>query len=236
MALILNIETSTQVCSVNIAKDGVKVAGMETHEQNAHSKVLTVYIEQLLKSSGIGIKEMNAISVSKGPGSYTGLRIGVSCAKGIAFGAGIPMLSVNTLQHMAWGARQMIGLAEDYILAPVIDARRMEVYNQLFDMHLNPVSDIRAMIIDAGSFDDILKKNSLYIFGDGAEKCKPLLDHTGICFLDHVYPSADYMIPFSEDAYKTGKFEDVAYFEPFYLKDFVATIPTKHIFNTHLSE
>jgi tRNA threonylcarbamoyladenosine biosynthesis protein TsaB len=236
MALILNIETSTRVCSVNIAKDGVKIIGMETDEPNAHSKVLTVYIQDLLKQSGIVIKELDALAVSKGPGSYTGLRIGVSCAKGIAYGAGKKLLSVNTLLNMAWGAIGMIKGKEESVLSPVIDARRMEVYTQMFDYELHPLSDIQALIIDENSFIGFRENRSIYIFGDGAEKCKPILNQPNIVFLENITPSADHMIPFSEEAYHFGNFEDVAYFEPFYLKDFVASIPTKNIFSKPFNE
>jgi len=236
MALILNIETSTQVCSVNLAKDGIKIIGKETDEANAHSKVLTVFIEEILHTSGIVLNEIDAVSVSKGPGSYTGLRIGISVAKGIAYAAGKRLLSVSTLQNMAWGAKQKLNSPDETLFAPLIDARRMEVYTQLFDYNLNPISSIQALIIDENGFSDISAQKTITIFGDGAQKCKAVLSRPNIRFLDHMNPSADYMVPFSEDAFNKSAFEDVAYFEPFYLKDFVAVIPTKNIFGQRNNE
>ena len=230
MALILNIETSTTVCSVNLADDGKKIIGKETNEQNAHSKVLTVFIEELFKEINFKIKDVDAIAVSKGPGSYTGLRIGVSAAKGIAYGTGKPLISVSTLQNMAWGAKNKLKVEQNVFLAPMIDARRMEVYTQLFDININPINEISAEIIDEQSFLKELEDHKIYIFGDGAAKCKSAITHDNAVFIDDMHPSADYMIPYSEQAFKDNKFEDVAYFEPFYLKDFVATIPKKNIF------
>ena len=232
MGLILNIETSTTVCSVNIAKDGSKLIGRETNEQNAHSKILTVFIDEILKESEIKATDLHAIAVSKGPGSYTGLRIGVSVAKGIAYGANIPLVSVNTLQSMVIGAKKLINTdVDDKILfAPMIDARRMEVYTALFNSKLEFQNEISAKIIDEDSFKEELNNYKLYFFGDGAAKCKDAIKHENAVFIENLHPSADYMIPFSEQAFTDKTFEDVAYFEPFYLKDFVATVPTKNIF------
>ena len=230
MARILNIETSTTVCSVNIAENGNKIIEKETMIQNAHSKVLTVFIEEILKEANLKIKDFDAVAVSKGPGSYTGLRIGVSVAKGIAYGAGKKLISVNTLQNMAWGAKQFLMPEENILFAPMIDARRMEVYTQLFDKKLNPVNKISAEIIDEQSFLKELEQQKIYFFGDGAAKCKETITHKNAVFVEELYPSADYMIEFSEKAFSENNFEDVAYFEPFYLKDFVAGIPKKNIF------
>lgn len=230
MARILNIETSTTVCSVNIAENGEKIIGKETMIQNAHSKVLTVFIEEILKEKNLKIKDIDAVAVSKGPGSYTGLRIGVSVAKGIAYGAGKKLLSVNTLQNMAWGAKQFLKPEENILFAPMIDARRMEVYTQLFNKDLNSVNEITAEIIDEQSFFNELENQKIYFFGDGAAKCKDMITHKNAVFAEDLYPSADYMIPFSEKAFNDNNFEDIAYFEPFYLKDFVAGIPKKNIF------
>ena len=230
MARILNIETSTTVCSVNIAENGNKIIGKETNEQNAHSKVLTVFIESILKESGIDIKTVDAVAVSKGPGSYTGLRIGVSAAKGIAYAAGINLISVSTLQNMAHGMKQLRDFPKDILFAPMIDARRMEVYTQLFDKDLNQLNEISAQIIDETSFAEQLEKHSIVFFGDGSSKCKDFIQHENALFVENMNPSADYMIPFSEEAYQKGRFEDVAYFEPFYLKDFIATVPKKNIY------
>lgn len=230
MALILNIESSTSVCSVCLAKDGKKIVGRETHEKNAHSKILTVFIEEIFKKTSLKVKEIDAVAVSKGPGSYTGLRIGVSAAKGIAYGANIPLISVSTLLNMAYGAKQFLNTDEDIFLSPMIDARRMEVYTQLFDKNLNTINEITAEIIDNVFLHDISKKNKVYYFGDGAAKCKDIIRSENAVFVDKLNPSADYMIPFSEEAFQKKKFENVAYFEPFYLKDFIATIPKKNIY------
>jgi len=230
MALILNIETSTTVCSVNIAKNGIKIIGKETKEQNAHSKMLTVFIEEILKIAKLKIKDIDAVAVSKGPGSYTGLRIGVSAAKGIAYGANKKLLSVSTLLNMTWGAKQLLKPKEDILFAPMIDARRMEVYTQLFDNELNPIDNINAKIINEQSFLNESENKKIFFFGDGAAKCKDTITHKNAVFIEDLHPSADYMIPFSEKAFIENKFENVAYFEPYYLKDFVATIPKKNIF------
>ena len=230
MALILNIESSTSVCSVCLAEDGKKIAGRETHKQNAHSKILTVFIEDIFKEKNIKVKDIDAVAVSKGPGSYTGLRIGVSAAKGIAYGASVPLISVSTLLNMAYGAKQILKSEKNVLFAPMIDARRMEVYTQLFDFELNAVNNIKAKIIDDTFLKDVSKNNKIYFFGDGAAKCKDIIGSENIIFADNLYPSADYMISFSEKAFKNKNFEDVAYFEPFYLKDFIATIPKKNIY------
>ncbi len=230
MALIINIETSTTVCSVNLAENGIKIIGKETNEQNAHSKVLTVFIEELFKEINLKVNNIDAVAVSKGPGSYTGLRIGVSAAKGIAFAAGKPLISVSTLQNMAWGARNLLTPEQDVLYAPMIDARRMEVYTQLFNNNINHINEINAKIIDDQSFIKELENHKIYFFGDGAAKCKSAIKHKNALFIDDLHPSADFMISYSEKAFQDSKFEDVAYFEPFYLKDFVATIPRKNIF------
>ncbi len=230
MGLILNIETSTTVCSVNIAENGIKLIGKETNEQNAHSKVLTSFIEELFKEINFQIKDIDAVAISKGPGSYTGLRIGVSVAKGIAYGSGIPLISVSTLQNMAWGAKSLSAIEQGVLYAPMIDARRMEVYTQLFDNKINHINEISAKIIDDQSFYKELESHKIYFFGDGAAKCKTAIKHKNALFIDNLNPSADFMISYSEQAFQDNKFEDVAYFEPFYLKDFVATVPKKNIF------
>ena len=234
MALILNIETSTTICSVSLAKNGKKIIGKESNEKNAHSKILTVFIEDVFKEVKLQVKDLDAVAVSKGPGSYTGLRIGVSAAKGIAYGAGKPLISVSTLLNMTFGAKQIIKADKNDLFAPMIDARRMEVYTQLFDVELNALDKINAKIIDEQSFISELENHKIHFFGDGAMKCKDAIQHEKAKFYENLHPSSDYMIPFSEKAFKEGKFEDVAYFEPFYLKDFVATIPKKNIFGQKL--
>ncbi len=230
MALILNIESSTSVCSVCLAENGKKIAGKETNKQNAHSKILTVFIKDIFQELNLKVKNIDAVAVSKGPGSYTGLRIGVSVAKGIAYGAGIPLISVSTLQNMAWGAKNVLNMKKEDLLSPMIDARRMEVYSQLFDAEINSVNEISAKIIDEQSFSEKLKEHKIFFFGDGAAKCKETIKNKNAIFIENLHPSADYIIPFSEKAFSEQNFEDVAYFEPFYLKNFIATIPKKNIY------
>jgi len=234
MALILNIETSTTICSVSLARNGKKIIAKESNEKNAHSKILTVFIEDIFKDANLQVKDIDAVAVSKGPGSYTGLRIGVSVAKGIAYGIGKPLITVSTLLNMTYGAKQKIIADVNDLFAPMIDARRMEVYTQLFNNQLVCENKINAKIIDEQSFLLELEKQKVHFFGDGAMKCKQAIKHKNAFFYEDLHPSADYMILFSEKAFNENKFEDIAYFEPFYLKDFVATISKKNIFGERI--
>jgi len=234
MANILNIESSGDVCSVALAVDGKIMHIREVNEPNIHSKMLTVFIEELFRESEIRISEIDAVAVSKGPGSYTGLRIGVSAAKGIAYGRDVPLISVDTLQSMAWGMRELLlkedKLKEDILLCPMTDARRMEVYSAFFDNDLNAVKSISADIIDADSYADFFKNHPLVFFGSGAAKCKESLSHDNAVFDYNLLPSARWTAPLAEAKFKKQDFEDTAYFEPFYLKNFIAKIPTKHVY------
>lgn len=236
MALILNLETSTTVCSVNLSKNGKIIARKETNEKNSHSSLLTIFIEDIFKENIVKLSDIDAVAISKGPGSYTGLRIGVSTAKGIAYGADKKLIAVNTLQSMAWGMRQNlirnnIQTANNTLFCPMIDARRMEVYTAFYDKNIDTVKDISAEIIDENSFNNLLENNIIYFFGDGSNKCKNTITHKNAIFIDNIFPSADFMIPFSENSFNNNNFEDIAYFEPFYLKDFIATVPKKNIFS-----
>jgi len=233
MALILNLETSTTVCSVSLAKDGKVLALKKTEEENSHSKILTVFIEDIFKENNIDINKIDAVAVSKGPGSYTGLRIGVSAAKGIAYGLNIPLISINTLKIMVVKVLQenpSLLIDETALFAPMIDARRMEVYTAFFDKYLDMKTKITADIIDENSYLDELSKHNIYFFGNGAPKCKETITSTNANFIESIHPSADNMAPLSEKAFLNKDFEDVAYFEPFYLKDFIAAVSTKHIY------
>jgi tRNA threonylcarbamoyladenosine biosynthesis protein TsaB len=227
MALMLNIDTATIVCSVSLSRDGNVQDIRESFEKNIHASVITLFIQELLDGQGIGYKDLDAVAVSKGPGSYTGLRIGVATAKGICYAVDKPLVAVSTLKSLAYGASVKLKKEERPrgLLCPMIDARRMEVYDALFDDDLNEVRDIRAEIIDEGSFNDWLDRDVIYFFGDGAPKCKDVLQHPNTRFLDEVYSSSRFMAPLSESKFTDGKFEDLAYFEPFYLKDFIAGIP-----------
>lgn len=229
MALILNIETSTRVCSASIANNGEVIALKESFEDRSHASLLTVFIEELLQQNNIAIEAIDAISVSEGPGSYTGLRIGVSVAKGICFAKNIPLIAVNTLQAMALMASEKVS-DKATLLCPMIDARRMEVYSAVFNGSLLEKRKTIAEIIDENSYMEELSFNKIAFFGDGADKCKEHLTHENVQFIQNIYPSAKYMAPLAQQAFDAKEFKDVAYFEPFYLKDFVTTVSKKKLF------
>lgn len=225
---ILHIESATLTCSVAIAKNGKWVALRESHDASyTHAENLAVYIKESLDEAGIKPSELDAVCVSKGPGSYTGLRIGVSSAKGLCYGLRIPLLSVGSLESMTHWAKAEFSeqLTNISFFCPMIDARRMEVYTQLFDASLKQVEPISAVIIDENSFASELEKGQVAFFGDGAAKCKEVINHPNAVFLDDFNPSARGMIALAEAKFADKRFEDVAYFEPYYLKDFVAGKP-----------
>jgi tRNA threonylcarbamoyladenosine biosynthesis protein TsaB len=232
MALILNLDTSTQICSVALALDGQLLALKESREDKSHASLLAVFIRDILEENAKVVTDLDAIAVSKGPGSYTGLRIGVSTAKGLAFASGIPLISVDTLSSMVSGVihgRQLdkMALSKDktLFLCPMIDARRMEVYTAVFNPSGKMIEPITARIIKDDSFKDILEQNRMLFFGNGASKCRDILQHPNAIFMEGIETSARYMVLMAESAWQQKCFEDVAYFEPFYLKDFIATIP-----------
>ena len=225
MGLILNLETATTVCSVSLAKDGKLLALKEQNGEYSHAENLTLFIEDVLKQSNIPLSEVDAVAVSKGPGSYTGLRIGVSTAKGLCYSLGKPLISVNTLHSLMLTGVQSskFKVQSAALFCPMIDARRMEVYCAVYDAQGSEIQATAALIIDEHSFSDLLKENTVYFFGDGAAKCKAALSqNANAVFLDDIVPSAKDMIVLSEKTFNEKQFEDVAYFEPFYLKDFVA--------------
>jgi tRNA threonylcarbamoyladenosine biosynthesis protein TsaB len=235
MALILNIETSTEVCSVAIARDGELIHMRENLSGQNHAMLLTLFIQELLAESNIAIEQIEAVAVSGGPGSYTGLRIGVSVAKGICYAANLPLIAITSLEAMAHYV--MINLSEFYygekkniLYCPMIDARRMEVYTSFFDKNLIQIRGIQADILDHQSYLPFLKSNSVLFFGNGSSKFREAISHPNGVFLNGIITSAKNMIPLSERDFKLQKFVDVAYYEPFYLKDFIATIPVKNIF------
>lgn len=237
MSVILHIESSTLTCSVAISDNarlpdgqGQPLALKESHDQSySHSEKLVVYIDEVLKEAKLKPADLHAVCVAKGPGSYTGLRIGVSAAKGMCYALEIPLLSVGSLESMAhWATRTHTDeLAGVGILCPMIDARRMEVYTALFDASLKEVKPVSAEIIDEQSFSSELEKGKVVFFGDGAAKCKAVIQHANAVFLEGFNPSARGMIAIAEQKLATKEFEDVAYFEPYYLKDFVAGKPKK---------
>ena len=234
MALILNIETATTVCSVSLARDGELLNLKESRDEKSHSTLLTVFMKDILSSSQSNMNDLDAVAVSKGPGSYTGLRIGVSVAKGIVYGTGCPLIGINTLQAMAYSVvdtSKSVDHPENTLFCPMIDARRMEVYLAFYTIKNKPFTEIKAEIIHPGSFSDILKNHIIWFFGNGAGKCRQVIHHPNAQFLDNIEPSAKSMVKMSEQAYHEKHFEDPAYFEPFYLKDFIATQPKKNIFS-----
>lgn len=224
MTFILNIETATQRCSVGLAHDGETIAIRESDEKNIHAAKVTVFAEEVCREAGIEMNEIAAVAVSMGPGSYTGLRIGVSAAKGFCYGLDIPLVAVSTLQSMALGASEADG-GKEVLYCPMIDARRMEVYTTLFDRQNKQLKDIEALIVDEQSFEKELRDHTIKYFGDGAEKCRGILDPRGMIFLDNIKPSAKYLAVIAYTKFVEGSFEDLAYFEPFYLKDFIAGKP-----------
>lgn len=225
MPKILHIESSTKTCSILISEGGKAIATRESHDENySHAEKLAVYMDEVIKEVG-GSKELDAVCVSKGPGSYTGLRIGVSAAKGLCYALDIPLLSADSLFSLTQEAISQTKFSESDILMPMIDARRMEVYTAQFDIEGKMTEEIAALVIDEESH--FSENSTTYIFGDGAEKCMEVISDPNVQFLPKVKPSASGMIKIAEENFAAGKFEDVAYFEPFYLKDFVAGKPKK---------
>ena len=218
MALILLIETATKSCSVSLSSENKIIACKEeVNKQYSHAEKLTVFITELFKTQDFSIKDLDAIAVSKGPGSYTGLRIGISTAKGLCYALDIPLISVSTLKAMAF---RMAQKEESDLYCPMIDARRMEVYNAFYNNTNKEIRGIQADIIEAHSYQKELDKKVLF-FGDGAQKCKQIIQHPNAKFLDDIFPSSKDMLEIANEKFSEKIFEDVAYFEPFYLKDFV---------------
>ncbi|WP_316847510.1 tRNA (adenosine(37)-N6)-threonylcarbamoyltransferase complex dimerization subunit type 1 TsaB [Pedobacter psychrodurus] len=226
MAKILQIETATAVCSVALSINGETISFKEEQGQNLHAANLTLFIDEVLKTAGVSYKDLDAVAVSKGPGSYTGLRIGVSTAKGLCYALNKPIIAIETLEMMAAG---FLTENPDYmgLICPMIDARRMEVYTSIFDPSLNILIPTEAKIIDETSFADFIAQQPITFLGDGAAKCAEVLSHHNARFNPSNFNSATYMSRLAAEAFDKGNFEDVAYFEPFYLKDFVVTASKK---------
>lgn len=223
MSCILHIETSTDVCSVALSQDGQCLMEEECREGMSHTRRLAGFVKEAVSFADSHAIPLDAVAVSKGPGSYTGLRIGVSEAKGLAYGRDARLISVPTLKLLTVPLLLHEELPEDALLCPMIDARRMEVYCALYDRALREVLPTRAEIIDEHSFAEYLDRHPIYFLGNGADKCKEVISHPNAVFKEGVVPLAKNMIPLAEMAMAREQFEDVAYFEPFYLKDFVAT-------------
>lgn len=224
MSLILLIETATPICSVALAKDGLVFAQRTTAEPNAHSSQLLQFIEELLTETQTELSSLDAVAVSMGPGSYTGLRIGVSTAKGICYGTGKPLIAVSTLQAMAHGLSAI--MQENILYAPMIDARRMEVYNGIYNLANELIKEVSADIITEESFSNLLQSKKIVFFGDGAAKCRNTITHSNALFNTDYTISAGDMAVLAQQKMIKKEFEDTAYFEPFYLKDFVAGKPS----------
>lgn len=229
--MILSIETSTTVTSAALHDEGKLVALEITHVPNSAASQLAVMIDKVLKQhlSAVagegGSGRLDAVAVSSGPGSYTGLRIGVATAKGLCYALSIPLISINTLELMSFQIRNSKFEILNSFLAPMIDARRMEVYTMLLNEKLEVLQPVTASIIDPTSFSEILNYKKIYFFGNGASKCKEVLTHPNANFIDDIFPSAEWMGEMAFDLFSKKKFEDVADFEPLYLKDFVAKKP-----------
>jgi len=231
--MIICIETATNLCSVALCDRRGMISLKESNDMKSHASMLTVFIGDIFKETGINASELEAVAVSKGPGSYTGLRIGVSVAKGMAYAASIPLIGIETTFSMFTGMSERMkeegDPVKDIIYCPMLDARRMEVYYALYDPGGRAVKDISAEIINEDSFASLPESHRIIFFGDGALKCKNILKRNNIAFADDFTMSASYMRIPALKALDAKRFEDIAYFEPFYLKDFITTTQRKNI-------
>ena len=231
MSCILHIETSTEVCSVALSQDGATIFSQEELEGQQHAVQLGVLVDEALSFADSHAIPVDAVAVSCGPGSYTGLRIGVSMAKGICYGRNIPLIGLPTLEVMCVPVLLRYDLPEDALLCPMIDARRMEVYAAVYDRALKVVRPISADVVDEQSYLEYLDKHPVYFFGNGAAKCREKITHANAHFIDNIKPLAKMMSPLAEKAVAVEDYKDVAYFEPFYLKEFVATVSKSKVLN-----
>ena len=221
MTYILNIETSTTNCSVSLSKDGETLLLKEDYNSNySHAERLHLFIEEVINEANISKDDLCAVAISKGPGSYTGLRIGVSTAKGLCYALDIPLISVSTLEALANQVK-----VDDGIIIPMLDARRMEVYSAVFDKYNNQIRETKAQELDENSFKLYLNEGKVYFIGNGVQKSKEVITHENAFFIENKLPSSENMSKIAYEKYKKSDIEDVAYFEPFYLKDFIALRP-----------
>jgi tRNA threonylcarbamoyladenosine biosynthesis protein TsaB len=231
--MILCLETATDLCSVALCNNSGVVSLRESNESKSHGSRLTIFIEEILRENGIGASALDAIAVSKGPGSYTGLRIGVSVAKGLAYSASIPLIALETTLSMFHGLSsccpEIFSVDEKTIFCPMLDARRMEIYYAMYDREGNTIKDISAEIIAPDTFDDIPVKQKIVLFGEGAAKCRDVIKRENLYFAENFRISASHMHRPVIHAFNNRIFEDVAYFEPLYLKDFITSQPRKNI-------
>ena len=218
MIYILNIETSTTNCSVSLSKGGETLLLKEDYNSNySHAERLHLFIEEVINEANISKNDLSAVAISKGPGSYTGLRIGVSTAKGLCYALDIPLIAVSTLEALAGQVK-----ADDGIVIPMLDARRMEVYSAVFDQSNNQIRETKAQVLDENSFKSFLNEGKVYFIGNGVQKSKEIIKHDNAVFIENKLPSSENMSKIAYDKYKKSDIEDVAYFEPYYLKDFIA--------------
>jgi len=228
MSCIVHIETTTKVCSVALSQDGECLMSEENFEGPSHGIVLGPYVDEAVSFADSHAIPIDAVAVSSGPGSYTGLRIGTSTAKGLCYGRGLKLIAVPTLELLCVPLLlHHDELPDDALFCPMLDARRMEVYAAIYDRSLRPVKKVSADVIDENSYLEFLDKRKVVFFGNGAEKCKSVICHPNAIFVDGIDPLAKYMFPLAEKALAENRMADVAYFEPFYLKEFVATKPKK---------
>jgi tRNA threonylcarbamoyladenosine biosynthesis protein TsaB len=227
MSTILHIETSTDVCSVAVSEDSQVIFHQEDHSGPNHAERLGTMVDEALSFTDNHAIPFDAVAVSCGPGSYTGLRIGVSMAKGICYGRDLKLIAVPTLELLCVPILLREIPEEDALLCPMLDARRMEVYAGIYDRGLRTVREIRADIVDENTYKEYLDKYPVYFFGNGAKKCISTINHPNAHLIDGIEPLAKWMQPLAEKRYLNEQFEDVAYFVPYYLKDFVAKLPKK---------
>ena len=227
MATILHIETSTDVCSVAVSEDGQVIFDQEDHSGPNHAERLGTMVDEALSFTDNHAIPFDAVAVSCGPGSYTGLRIGVSMAKGVCYGQNLKLIAVPTLELLCVPILLREIPEEDALLCPMLDARRMEVYAGIYDRGLKPIRPIHADIVDGNTYKAYLDEHPIYFFGNGAKKCQDAINHPNAHFIENINPIAKWMQPLAEKRFLNEQFEDVAYFVPFYLKDFVAKLPKK---------
>lgn len=225
MPVILSLETSTDVCSVALHDGGELLAAEEIHEPQAHASRLAPLIEKVCRTAGVALRDLQAVAASEGPGSYTGLRIGTSTAKGLCFALDIPLIAVGTLELLAFqGSREN---RQGALLCPMIDARRMEVYCLVSDAQLQVIQPPAATVVDEDSFMELLERGPVLFFGNGAEKCRSVVRHPNAAFVDGIFPSASMLGVLADRKFAQRQFEDLVTFKPFYLKEFVAKRATR---------
>jgi tRNA threonylcarbamoyladenosine biosynthesis protein TsaB len=221
MALILSLETSATTCAVALHRGRELVSALEINESQAHAAKLAVLIRDIFNESGFEMRQLGAIAVSAGPGSYTGLRIGTSTAKGICYAQGIPLIAINTLDVLAFHFREQSAVKKG-LFCPMIDAKRMEVYCQVTDANLAVIQPVEAKVVDETAFRELLEDHEMFFFGDGAAKCRAVITHNHAVFVDNIRPEASTLGKMASEKFEKKEFEDLVSFTPFYLKDFVA--------------